>query len=324
MPIKFFAPALVIGALAAPAVSAQTRLAEIKARGHLTCAAFPRPGLARETSGGQDGLYPDLCRAIAVAALGPDAKFECETLELPRDAEALGRSEFDVLFLTEPEIVNSSLAGKIAPGPVVFFETHRLMVEDSAPAKTPEDLAGARICFHEADAASAALEERFDKKGLAFIAMPFQEDVELLDSYNSRHCTAIVSESTDLANLRLKKGVNRFDSRILAEPLSVVPVLAATPASDPQWSASVSWVVHFVQAAERLQTKWRPGGAQAVSLDGTILGLDSSWRENVLAKVGDYGAVYERNLGDKSPFKLSRGVNASWQAGGLIAPAAAE
>jgi general L-amino acid transport system substrate-binding protein len=320
MRAKFLFLFCAIGALSAPTVFAQTRLAEVKARGSLSCAAFPRPGLAREASSGWQGLYPDLCHAIAIAALGPGAHFEFDALELPKDASALGKGDYDVLFLTEPEIAQASLGGKISPGPAVFFETYALMTEENAPAKAPEDLAGAPICFHEADTASQALEERFDKKGFTFIPMPFQEDIELLDAYNARHCRAVVSEATDLAQLRLKKGVNNFESRIMAEPLAVFPVLAATPISDPQWSAAVSWVVHFLQAAERPQTKWLPGGAKALSVDTTALGLDPSWRENVLANVGDYAAIYERSLGDKSPFKLSRGVNGQWKSGGLLAP----
>lgn len=315
---------LLAGALAAPSVCAQSRLADIKARGHLTCAAFARPGLAWQAGSGWKGLYPDICQAIAVAAFGSDAKIEFEAIDLPKDNTALNSGSFDVLFLTEPEIAETSLARKVAPGPAAFFETYAVMVEDDSTAKTPEDLAGAPVCFHEADAASQAFEERLDRNGKSFVAMPFQEDVELLDAYNSRHCKAVASEATDLIGLRRRKGVNHFDSKILAEPLAVFPILTATPIGDPQWTAAVSWVVHFLHAAERPQTRLRPGGAKAISLDLTALGLEKSWRENILATVGDYGAIYARNLGDKSPFKLPRGVNASWSGGGLFAPPTAE
>ncbi|HUO54360.1 MAG TPA: hypothetical protein VMU18_06455 [Rhodoblastus sp.] len=311
---------LVAGALAAPSVCAQTRLADIKARGHLTCAAFPRPGLASEIKDGWTGLLPDLCKAVAVAALGPDAKFEFTGLELPNDAKALAEGAYDVLFLSEPEIAANALAGKIAPGPTAFFETYAIMVEDKSPAATIDDLAGAAVCYHEADTASQAFEERMEQKDKSFVPMAFQEDVELLDSYNSRHCTAIVSETTDLLDLRRRKGVNNFDSKLLGETLAVFPIVAATPLGDAQWAAGVAWVVHFLHAAERPQSKWLPGGDKAINLDLAALGLDRAWRQNVLAGVGDYGAIYARNLGEGSPYKLPRGVNAPWAAGGLFAP----
>jgi general L-amino acid transport system substrate-binding protein len=124
--------------------------------------------------------------------------------------------------------------------------------------------------------------------------------------------------------MRQRKGVNRFDSRILAEPLSVFPLLATTPASDAQWARVVAWTVHLLQAAEQKETAWRAGAAKALPLTGPELGLDPAWRDKVLAAVGDYGAIYARNLGDASPFGLARGVNAPWTAGGLIAPPVAE
>jgi general L-amino acid transport system substrate-binding protein len=325
MRVSFLALSLA-AALAAPAC-AGPRLSEIKSRGHLACAAFARPGLAREAENGapSSGLFADLCQAVAAAALGPDAKSEFSTLELPRDAEDLAKDAFDVLFLTEGEIVNASLSGKLAPGPTAFYETFRLLVPLDSPAAGPEDLAGKPVCFHEqADHAALALDEFFDRKKLEYIHTGFQEDVEMVDSYNVRHCVAVVSESTDLAAIRLRKGVLKFESRLLPEPLGVTPILTLTPMSDPLWSAAVSWVAQFEIAAERTQTKWRPGGANVMTIDGAPFGLAAGWRENVLAKVGDYGAIYARNLGEGSPLKLPRGANALWSAGGLFAPPVAE
>ncbi|MBB4196403.1 hypothetical protein CCR94_02900 [Rhodoblastus sphagnicola] len=327
MRVSFLALFLAAGALAAPAFAAESplldkgRLSEIKSRGHLACAAFPRPGLASESAGGSgSGLFADLCHAIAIAALGPDAKYEFSTLELPKDADDLAKNAFDVLFLTEREIADASLSGKVAPGPVAFHETHRLLVPVESDVNKPEDLAGKPVCYHESDRASLALDERFDRARLEYIHTGFQEDVEMVDAYNVHHCAAVVSESTDLASIRSRQGVLKFDSRLLAEPLGVVPILTATPLSDPLWSAAVSWVTHFELAAERAQTNWRAGGAKAISIDGAFLALDAGWRENILAKVGDYGAIFERNFGEKSSLKLSRGVNAPWSAGGLFAP----
>lgn len=288
---KLFASFLVAGVFAAPPAFAQTRLADIKARGHLTCAAFPRPSLARETPAGWTGFLPDICRAIAIAALGPEARYEFKTLDPPEDDKALNASAFDVLFLTEAETARNGLAGKVAPGPAVFFESYAVMVEKGSVAKKLDDLAGAPVCLHEADPSADALAEYFAKKGESFIAMPFQEDVEWRDAYHARHCRAAVSETTDLIALRAEKGVNGFDSVILSEKLAVFPIVAATPTGDPLWTAAVARVVDFLHAAE----------ARAVDRDPTALGLQKNWRADVRAKVGDYGAIFERNLGEKSP-----------------------
>ena len=198
------------------------------------------------------------------------------------------------------------------------------MVAQSSSFQTLEDLANAPICFSQARSSYLALEDRFAQKRLEFQHMGYEEDVEFLDTYNVQRCKAAVGEATELAMMRLHKGVNKIESRILAEPLSVFPIFAATPTQDAQWLAAVAWVVHFVQAAERTQTAWRTGGANALALKPQDFPFGPDWRKNVLAATGDYGAIYARTLGEQSPFKLPRGVNAPWSAGGLLAPPVAE
>ena len=288
---KRLASFVVAGALAAPPAFAQSRLAGVAARGHLTCAAFPRPVLARETPAGWSGLLPEVCHAVAIAALGPQARYEFKTLDPPEDDKALNDGASDVLFLTETEIARNRLGGKVASGPAVFFESYAVMVEKGSGAKKLDDLAGAAICLHEADPAAEALVGYFAKKGESFIAMPFQEDVEWRDAYNARHCRAAASETTDLIALRGEKGVNGFDSVLLPEKLAVFPIVAATPTGDPLWAAAVARVLAFLHV----------GQPRAIDRDATTLGLQNNWRADVWAKVGDYGAIFERNLGEKSP-----------------------
>ncbi|MGO8739343.1 hypothetical protein [Rhodoblastus sp.] len=287
---------LLLASLAAPPALAQSRLAAIEARGPLTCAAFPRPSLARETPSGWTGFLPDLCRAIAIAALGPDAGDDFKSLELPEDEKALNGGAFDVLFLTQEEIAENALARIVAPGPAVFFNSYAVMVEKGSAATRLEDLAGASICLHEADPAAEALAEYFGKKGKSFIAMPFQEDVEWRDAYNSRHCRAAAAEMTDLIDLRLHRGVNRFDSVLLPEKLAVFPIIAATPPGDPRWTAAVARVVRFLH------------GSGARDREAPALRLQKNWRENILVKLGDGAAIFARDLGEKSPYKLPRGI----------------
>ncbi len=140
-------------------------------------------------------------------------------------------------------IAQNKLAAKIAPGPAVFFNSYAVMVEKGSATTKLADLAGASICLREADPAAGLLAEFFAKRAKNFIAMPFQEDVEWRDAYNARHCRAAAAEITDLIDLRLHKGVNRFDSVILPQKLAVFPIVAATPLGDPQWSAAVARAV---------------------------------------------------------------------------------
>ena len=95
-------------------------------------------------------------------------------------------------------------------------------------------------------------------------------------------------------------------------------MLAATPASDPQWSAIVAWSIYALQRAELPSTPWTPTGLKSLGIDGRDLGLAEDWTKSVAGAAGSYADMYERNLGDGSPFKLPRGPNAPAESGGLF------
>jgi general L-amino acid transport system substrate-binding protein len=95
-------------------------------------------------------------------------------------------------------------------------------------------------------------------------------------------------------------------------------VLVSTGTDDGQWSAIVAWTVDTLVSAERPETRWYAGGAGAMPVEAKELGLEKEWQRRVLAAVGNYGDIFERNLGKSSPFKLERGPNANQYLGGLL------
>jgi general L-amino acid transport system substrate-binding protein len=110
-------------------------------------------------------------------------------------------------------------------------------------------------------------------------------------------------------------------SRILPEPLSVFPVIAATGTNDGQWSAVVAWTVITLVSGERHETRWYAGGAGAMPVIAPELGLDGQWQRRALAASGSYGDIFERYLGKGSRLKLDRGLNANrFEGGQLLCP----
>jgi general L-amino acid transport system substrate-binding protein len=151
--------------------------------------------------------------------------------------------------------------------------------------------------------------------------MAYQEDVELYDTYNVQVCRGLAGEVTTLSQVRLDGGVNGLRSRILPEPLAAFPILAATGTQDAEWSAIVAWAIHSLLRADVLTAEWAAGGLDSLPIEAPELGLDKDWQKRVVGAAGTYGDIYRRNLGDESPYKLRRGLNAPWQDGGLfIAP----
>ena len=147
--------------------------------------------------------------------------------------------------------------------------------------------------------------------------MAYMEYGELYDAYNARVCNAEVGESGDLAAARLAESAET-PSRILAEPLATFPVFAATPASDPQWSAIVAWAIYALQRAELPASPWAAAGLDSLAVPGRELGLPDDWLKRVVGAAGSYADIYARNLGGRSWLELPRGPNAPAEAGGLF------
>ena len=290
-------------------------LERVKARGVVLCGSMERPGLAQQGGDGQwHGLNVDLCRAVATAALGSPERIEFHRYESPKQFEAVSAGQDDLYFLTASEIIEHGLEGKLVPGPSVFIESDGVMVKANSPVEHVGDLVGDSICYMIAGSGERSLEAYFDAIHKTWDHRAFSEDGEMNDSYNVQHCHAVAGEITTLAATRLPRG----ESRILPEPLTVFPVMATTSTLDGQWSALVAWTVHTLISAERLESKWYTGGIRAMPISAPELGLDKGWQQRLVTAVGNYGDIFERNLGSRSPFKLERGFNANQVNGGLL------
>lgn len=291
----------------------------VKARSVVRCGSVERPGLASADGHGRwRGLNVDVCRAIAVAVLGSPDRIDYHVYETPKQFDAVRNQEDDVYFLTGSEIDEQKLAGKVVPGPTIFVETDTVMVPSSSAAHNVCDLTGKTICFMIGSLTERSINAYFDTLHKNWLRMPYSEDGEMNDAYNVQRCNAIAGEITTLAATRVDRGVNRLSSRLLQEPLSVFPVMAATGTNDAQWSAIVAWTVDTLISAERPETRWYAGGAGAMPVAAPELGLDKGWQRRVLETVGNYGDIFERHLGKGSQLKLDRGLNANQFSGGLL------
>jgi general L-amino acid transport system substrate-binding protein len=313
------AATLLLAVLYAPTAHAGSVLDKVKSKGVVRCGGVSRPGLALVgTNGSAAGLLLDLCRAIAAAVLPGTGRLEFRTYDSAKTYDAVRHGDDDVFFLSGSEILGEELAGRVSPGPPVFYETTAVMVAEQSKVQNLSDLGGEPICFAQGSSAERHIEAWFGTHHLDFVRMGFQEDVEMYDAYNVQMCRAITAESTTLAQVRLDGGVNELRSRILPEPLTAFPIMAATGTKDAQWSAIVAWTMHTLVRAETLASHWSAGGLDTLPIEAPELGLGKDWQKRVVGAVGTYGDIFRRNLGEASPYKLPRGLNAPWQDGGLM------
>jgi general L-amino acid transport system substrate-binding protein len=192
------------------------------------------------------------------ALFGPEGRIEFHPYDSDKAFARVTDGTDDLFFLDGPDIGDHRLAGAATLGPAVYFVSTAAMVHGPTPIQRLSDLAGKSICFYQGDNAHLNLEATMAARGLDFVRMGYMEYGELHDAYNSGICDAQVGESEALAAARLEQP-SAPASRILTEPLATFPVIAATPASDPQWSAIVAWSTYALQRAELPATPWTGG-----------------------------------------------------------------
>ncbi len=275
--------AALLGLLWAGGAAAQSRsrLDDIRTAGIMTCAAEARPGFADSVDdAAPQGVAVQLCRALAIAVLGPQARIRFTLPEADAAFDDLGRGGADVVFLTAASLSLHHLTASFVPGPVVFFDPIAALVPAASSVHAPEDLAGRPICVKIGSPGHAALEARLGQLAPPVMRMTFREDVEMLDTYNVGGCDAAVDEASRLAEMRGLGGVNRLKSRVIAPPLGMTSIIAATPASDGAWSGLVFWVLDALIADRQPPSPWR--GELAVAVHG----LRPGWRAEVKAALG--------------------------------------
>jgi general L-amino acid transport system substrate-binding protein len=304
-----------------PPVHAGPVLDKIKSQGAIRCGSVARPGLLEiGPTGTASGIFLDICRAIGSAVLGPQAKIVATAYGSDRAFDAVREGSDDVHFLSASEIIEQKLAGRILPGPAVFYETTAVMVPETPSIRKLEDLASRPICFSQGTNAHRHLEAWFEMHRLSFQRMGFQEEDEMRDAYNAGVCLALAGEETSLAAAALDLGVRGTHNRILAEPLAAFPILAASPTRDADWAAIVAWTIAALMRADTPASNWSAGGLDSIPLDLAEFGLDKGWQKRAVDVAGSYREIFGRNLGANSPYHLPLGLNACWQQGGLMLP----
>ena len=332
-------------ALASPALAGPT-LERVRSRGVVRCAAVARPGLAEAGSGGgAHGLAVDVCRAVASAVLGAAGRIEFRLLVSEDDFVAVQGNQVDLSFLSASEIIEHDLAAALVPGPAVFLQSVAVAVPKAARFRHVEDLADASVCFLIASSAERSLEHYFQQRGLDWIRHAYSEQGEMRDGFAARQCQAIAAERTELAGWRAASNAHL---RLLPESLTVFPIVMATGTGsgassgsgdgsgaasgkstgahaaapgDAQWTALAQWTVATLVSAARPDSTWYAGGWRALPLDLRALGLQADWQRAMLAAVGNYGQIFERNVGSQSALRLAPELNRNGvDGGGLLAP----
>ena len=309
-------------------------LDRIHAASSLTCGvAREEEDYSRATDHGNRAAFDvDLCKAVAVAVLGPGAHLVIKNFpDEPTTLRALRSGEVDLVATATPTAKN--MAADVAFSAPVLLDGQSLLFPNNPSVHTAADLAGKRVCFLTGAAAEDGLHSYATAHGISYVWYPFSEAGEMEAAFFTRNCDAVTSDVTSLANIRGIEERRSAEFTILPQTLREDPLAMATWAGDPRFSAIVYWTVQTLLGAEVLgitranlatfNNSPAPEVQQVLgrtSGTGAALGIDTHWGAAVIATVGNYGEIFERDLGAASKLKLERGDNRPSSQGGALHP----
>lgn len=314
----------------ASALAASSTLKAIKARGALKCGITQAlAGFAfADKQGKWRGFDVDFCRALA-AALSVDLKF------VPTSAKerfpALQSGEVDVLFRNTTWTVSRDTRLGFDFAGVNYYDGQGFMVRKASGIKSAKDLDGATVCVNAGTTTELNLGDYFRSNGMKYKAVVYETGTEVRQAYEAGRCDV---HTTDASGLAAQRTAMKDPSAhmILPEIISKEPLGPAVRHGDNEWGDIVAWLLNAtIVAEEKGITQANVGRMMNSSKDPEIqrllgktgsvakdLGLDSDWAVKAIKKVGNYGEIFERNVGKSTPLGLARGLNQLWSKGGIL------
>lgn len=324
--------ALAIGVL--PAAAADPTLGIVKKRGALACGVNGQlPGFSAMNDKKEwAGLEIDFCRAIAAAVLGDAAKVKFVPLTTAHRFDALRSGEIDVLARNSTATLERTVKTGVRDAAIFYIDGQAVAVPKKLRVSALDQVAGNTICILNNTPYGRNIREWFAFRKLPYTAVTFDTQNDMYAAFFAGKCSALTQDISAITTTIVASG-HAADYLVLPEIIAKDPLAAYVRANDDEWFDVVRWTFNaLLDAEERGITQanvlsQRETGTPATKRllgvpedDGKLLGLGASWAYDAIKQVGNYGEIYDRNLGRFSSLKFPRGVNALWGAGGVLHP----
>ena len=314
------------------AEKSEDRLSAIKQRGEIVCATGnDTPGFySLDQSGQSIGFDVDLCRAVAAAVVGDADAVDYRFIDLAARGPTLQSGEVDLLNMTTTWTSNRDINwGNFAP--VMFYDGQGFMTRKETGVESALELSGAAICVTSGTTSELNLADFSRQHGLDFTPTVFEQDDVTVSSYQAGQCDAITTDRSILAAY-LEEFDDPENHLILPEIISEEPLTPLVPHGDDAWFDIVKIVMAGTIYAEaygidstNVDEMAAGNNIKAKRLLGTegdfgqeVLGLNKTFMQDVINQVGNYGEIYDRNLGTQGIGLPRKGRNDLWINGGQI------
>lgn len=316
--------------LSAQAADAQT-LKTVKDRGVLSCGVSQGlPGFSSpDDKGNWTGLDVDVCRALAAAIFNDPTRVKYVPTSAKDRFTALQSGEIDVLSRnTTWTISRDTSLGANFTG-VTYYDGQGFMVKKSLKVNSALELNSASVCVQTGTTTEQNLADYFKANNMKYEVIAFGTNDETVKAYEAGRCDVFTTDQSGLYANRLKLA-NPNDHMVLPEIISKEPLGPMVRHGDDQWFDLVKWTLFAMVTAEELGITSKnvdekakmenPELKRVLGSDGNFgeqLGVTKDWVIRIVKAVGNYGEVFDRNVGAGSPLAISRGLNNLWNKGGL-------
>lgn len=336
MQFSHYLPAAALGLALASVGSvahAGKTLDSVKEKDQLVCGVnTSAPGFSGADSKGQwHGLDVDLCRAVAAAVLGDASKVKYVPLNPAQRFTALQSGEIDVLSRNTTWSMTRDVSLGVVFAGINYYDGQGFMVPKKFNVASAKQLKDAEICLQAGTTSEKNVADYFAAHGIPYKSVVFDSPEAAHTAFFGGRCQVISTDMSELAGIRTQSP-KPDDYAILPDVISKEPLGPAVRRGDDEWFSIVKWSLFAMQNAEefgvtqanvdKMKTESKDPNIQRLlgtSEDmGKLLGLDNDWAYRIVKQVGNYGESFDRNMGEKSPLNLPRGVNNLWNNGGLM------
>jgi len=328
-----FLGALTVAALTAGVASAAT-LDDVKARGSLNCGVTT--GLvgfaAPDANGVWEGFDVGICRAVAAAVFGDPTAVEFVPTTGKTRFTALASGEIDLLARNTTWTMSRDVDLAFEFVGVNYYDGQGFMVPKDLGVSSAKDLDGATVCIQTGTTTELNLADFFRTNGISYEPVPIETNAEAQQQYLAGACDVYTTDASGLAATRATFEAPG-DHVLLPEIISKEPLGPLVRHGDNEWGDIARWTLNALVTAEELGITSaniaelsaaptnNPEVNRILGTEGNLgeqLGLSADWAKNAIAAGGNYGELFEQNIGESTPIGLARGLNAMWTEGGLI------
>ncbi|RUM36797.1 MAG: amino acid ABC transporter substrate-binding protein [Desulfobulbus sp.] len=316
--------------ISASLASAST-LEEVQKRDVLQCGVSTGlPGFSNpDEKGNWTGLDVDVCRAVAAAVLHDANKVKFVPLTAKERFTALQSGEIDILSRNTTWTLTRDTSLGLNFTHTDYYDGQGFMVSKKLGVKSARELDGAAICIQAGTTTELNLADYFKQNNMKYQAVVFDTSDQSVKGFEAGRCDVLTSDQSQLYGLRIKLAKPE-DAVVLPEIISKEPLGPVVRQGDDGWFNIVKWSLFAMINAEEMGVTSKnvdemkkskdPNIRRLLGLEGIKgkgMNLSDDWAYQIIKQVGNYGEMFERNVGQGSPLKIKRGINALWNKGGI-------